>query len=97
MVDKESAYEMLKSKVEHQAQQIEAEKNAILLEKEKRSQELEELKLQRERARTEREIQRAKEKNASQVTKMAKSFLGTMSSSIGREIARGVFGSLLRR
>ena len=97
VVDKESAYEMLKSKVEHQAQQIEAEKNAVLLEKEKRSQELEELKLQRERARTEREIQRAKEKNASQVTKMAKSFLGTMSSSIGREIARGVFGSLLRR
>lgn len=97
VVDKESAYEMLKSKVEHQAQQIEAEKNAILLEKEKRNQELEELKLQRERARTEREIQRVKEKNASQVTKMAKSFLGTMSSSIGREIARGVFGSLLRR
>ena len=48
VVDKESAYEMLKSKVEHQAQQIEAEKNAVLLEKEKRSQELEELKLQRE-------------------------------------------------
>lgn len=97
VIDKESAYEMLKSKVEMQAQQIESEKNAILIEKERRNQELEELKLQRERARTEREVQRSKEKSANQVTRMAKSFLGTMSSSIGREIARGVFGSLLRR
>ena len=97
VMDKESAYELLKSKVEHQAQQIEAEKNAVLLEKEKRNQELEELKIQRERARTERELQRTKEKNASQVTRLTKSFIQTMSSTIGREIARGVFGSLLRR
>lgn len=97
IVDKESAYEMLKSKVETQSELKRVELNDKQLEKERRQAELDELKLQRERAKTEREIAKAKEKQANQVQRMAKSFLGTMSSSIGREIARGVFGSLLRR
>ncbi len=97
IVDKESAYEMLRSKVETQSELKRVELNDKQLEKERRQAELDELKLQRERAKTEREIAKAKEKQANQVQRMAKSFLGTMSSSIGREIARGVFGSLLRR
>lgn len=97
IVDKESAYEMLRSKVETQSELKRVEINDKQLEKERRQAELDELKLQRERAKTEREIAKAKEKQANQVQRMAKSFLGTMSSSIGREIARGVFGSLLRR
>ena len=88
---------MLKSKVETQAVLKQTELNDKQLEKERRQAELDELKLQRERAKTEREIAKAKEKQANQVQRMAKSFLGTMSSSIGREIARGVFGSLLRK
>lgn len=97
IVDKESAYEMLRSKVETQSELKRVEINDKQLDKERRQAELDELKLQRERAKTEREIAKAKEKQANQVQRMAKSFLGTMSSSIGREIARGVFGSLLRR
>ena len=97
VIDKESAFEMLKSKVETQSQFKQEEVNQKQLEKERRQAELDELKLQRERAKTEREIAKAKEKQANQVQRMAKSFLGTMSSSIGREIARGVFGSLTRK
>lgn len=97
IIDKESAFEMLKSKVESQTELKQSELSNKQLEKERRQAELDELKLQRERAKTEREIAKAKEKQANQVQRMAKSFLGTMSSSIGREIARGVFGSLLRK
>lgn len=97
IIDKESAYEMLKNKIETQAAAYQSNLDSKQLDKERRQAELDDLKLQRERARTEREIARSKEKAANQVQKMAKSFLGTMSSSIGREIARGVFGSLLKR
>jgi len=97
IIDKESAYEMLKNKIETQAAAYQSNLDSKQLDKERRQAELDDLKLQRERARTEREIAKSKEKAANQVQKMAKSFLGTMSSSIGREIARGVFGSLLKR
>jgi uncharacterized protein len=97
IIDKESAYEMLKNKIESQAAAYQSNIDSKQLDKERRQAELDDLKLQRERARTEREIAKSKEKAANQVQKMAKSFLGTMSSSIGREIARGVFGSLLKR
>jgi len=97
IIDKESAYEMLKLKVESQAEIKQSSLNEKQLEKERRQAELDDLKLQRERAKTEREIAKAKEKQINQVQKMAKSFLGTMSSSIGREVARGVFGSLVRK
>jgi len=97
IIDKESAFEMLKNKIETQTIAHQTNVEAKQLEKERRQAEIDELKLQRERAKTEREIAKAKEKSANQVQRMAKSFLGTMSSSIGREIARGVFGSLLKR
>lgn len=97
IIDKESAFEMLKNKIEAQTIAHQSNVESKQLEKERRQSEIDELKLQRERAKTEREIAKAKEKSANQVQRMAKSFLGTMSSSIGREIARGVFGSLLKR
>lgn len=97
IIDKESAFEMLKNKIETQTIAHQTNVESKQLEKERRQAEIDELKLQRERAKTERELAKAKEKSANQVQKMAKSFLGTMSSSIGREIARGVFGSLLKR
>jgi len=97
IIDKESAFEMLKNKIETQTIAHQTNVESKQLEKERRQAEIDELKLQRERAKTEREIAKAKEKSANQVQRMAKSFLGTMSSSIGREIARGVFGSLLKR
>lgn len=97
IIDKESAYEMLKNKIETQTAVYQSNLDSKQIDKERRQAELDDLKLQRERARTDREIARSKEKAANQVQKMAKSFLGTMSSSIGREIARGVFGSLLKR
>ncbi len=97
IIDKESAFEMLKNRIDTQVAVKQNNIESKYLEKERRQSELDDLKLQRERARTEREVAKAKEKSANQVQKMAKSFLGTMSSSIGREIARGVFGSLLKR
>lgn len=97
IVDKESAYELLKSRIEEKSKEAEALEDAkekAASDKEKAS---EERRLQKERDREEREKARARAKTTSTVTKMAKSFMGTMSSQIGREIARGVFGSLLKK
>ncbi|HBS91122.1 MAG TPA: DUF853 domain-containing protein, partial [Erysipelotrichaceae bacterium] len=56
--------------------------------------------LEKEREKYAREYERASKKKTTgntEIQKLAKSFMGTMSSSIGREIARGVFGSLKRK
>lgn len=97
IVDKESAYEILRGRVEGSKQSKEEIIQKRQVEKEAKQREMDELKLQRERAKTERELARAKQQRTNQLTRMAKSFVGTMSSSIGREIARGVFGSLTKR
>lgn len=87
IIDKESAYEVLKAKV------LELQK----LENEAQEQQAREIEIKQQQ-----KLEKAKEKSSSKkpisdVQRLAKSFLTTMSSSIGRELARGVFGSLTRR
>lgn len=85
VVDKESAYEILKAKINKQ----EADRDLIQQEDTNLS------KATLSKAKTNKTTTSKKKPNEFQ--KLAKSFLGTMSSSIGRELARGVFGSLKRR
>jgi uncharacterized protein len=96
IVDKETAYEILKAKVaQHQAaiaaQALEKEKAAAAKLAEKEA-------LQREKEAARLDKQQAKSKPASsELQKMTKSLLGTLSSSVGREIARNIFGTLIKR
>ncbi len=87
IVDKESAYEILKEKVLQQKQEQDK---------------LQQLKAEEELLKQQQKLDRAKEKATGKkptndLQRMAKSFLTTMSSSVGRELARGVFGSLRRK
>ena len=97
VIDKESAYELLKAKMQAQNNQIQMVKEAQEREKELITQNKEAERLRKEQERLDKERERSAKKNTSEIQKMAKSFMGTMSSSIGREIARGIFGSLTRR
>ncbi|WP_036728298.1 helicase HerA-like domain-containing protein [Peptoniphilus mikwangii] len=97
LVDRESAYEILERKLTEQKQEII-----------NTTQKIEELKLQREeeklKAQREKELKKQQEyeerqrrKTQSAVTKGVDSFLNTMTRSIGREIARGLFGSITKK
>ncbi|KAF0226736.1 MAG: ATPase [Erysipelotrichaceae bacterium] len=97
IIDKESAYEMLKAKMNVQQEQKNLVEEAKLQEQQVKEQNKEAVRLRKEQERLDKEKARAAKKNVTVVEKMTKSFMGTMSSSIGREIARGIFGSLLRR
>jgi len=97
IVDKESAYELLKAKMNAQNEQIKMIQEAKEQEKAILQQNKEAERLRKEQEKLDRERERTAKKNTSEIQKMAKSFMGTMSSSIGREIARGIFGSLTRR
>lgn len=96
IVDKESAYEMLRAQmikketVEKQAaNEIRQKKEEIALERER-------VRLEKEKAQLEKSRRTTTRTTQNEVTKMAKSFMGTMSSSVGREIARGIFNTLLK-
>ncbi len=102
IVDKESAYEILKAKI------LQQQSEEAILKQQKEEQEFkinqakveaaEMKRLEKERERHAKEFQRSSPKKSNtELQKVAKSFLGTMSSSIGREIARGVFGSLTKK
>ncbi len=104
VVDRVSAYEILKEKLE--SEKAEAVKESERLAEEKaralrlKEEEAELKRLEKEREKYAREYERAAKKKTTgntEIQKLAKSFMGTMSSSIGREIARGVFGSLKRK
>ena len=97
VIDKESAYELLKAKMDAQNKQVQMVEEAKAREKELIAQNKEAERLRKEQERLDRERERTAKRNTTAVQKMAKSFVGTMSSSIGREIARGIFGSLTRR
>lgn len=97
IVDKESAYELLKAKMNDQQEQAQILQQAKEQEKAIIVQNKEAERLRKEQERLDRERERTAKKNTTEIQKMAKSFMGTMSSSIGREIARGIFGSLTRR
>jgi uncharacterized protein len=96
IVDKESAYEMLRAQMvvkqtaeKQAADEIRQKKEELALEKER-------IRVEKERERLERSKKTTARTSQSEVTKMAKSFMGTMSSSVGREIARGIFNTLIK-
>lgn len=97
IVDKESAYEMLRAQMvqkesaeKQAAEEIKQKKEEIALERER-------IRLEKEKAQLEKARRTSSRSTQNEVTKMAKSFMGTMSSSVGREIARGIFNTLLKR
>ena len=86
MVDRESAYEVLLKRIEIEKIQEEREK-------------LEEERL-KEIERRERELEKERKssrKQKSYIDKGIDSMLGTITRSIGREIARGLLGSMKKR
>lgn len=85
-VDRESAYEVLLKRIENEKIQEEREK----LEEEKRKEmENREKELEKER--------KSSRKQKSYIDKGIDSMLGTITRSIGREIARGILGSMKKR
>ena len=85
-VDRESAYEVLIKRIENEKIQEEREK----LEEEKRKEmENREKELEKER--------KSSRKQKSYIDKGIDSMLGTITRSIGREIARGILGSMKKR
>ncbi len=85
-IDRESAYEVLLERIEKE--KLEAEKEKLEAERQK------ELEAQR------KELERAKKSSRSQKTYIDKgidSMLGTITRTIGREIARGLLGSIKKR
>ena len=86
MVDRESAYEVLLKRIENEKIAEEREK----LEEEKRKEmEKREKELEKER--------KSSHKQKSYIDKGIDSMLGTITRSIGREIARGILGSMKKR
>ncbi|MDU3009679.1 MAG: helicase HerA-like domain-containing protein [Peptoniphilus harei] len=86
MVDRESAYEVLLKRIENEKIAEEREK----LEEEKRKEmENREKELEKER--------KSSRKQKSYIDKGIDSMLGTITRSIGREIARGILGSMKKR
>lgn len=86
MVDRESAYEVLLKRIEREKIAEEREK----LEEEKRKEmEKREKELEKER--------KSSHKQKSYIDKGIDSMLGTITRSIGREIARGILGSMKKR
>ncbi|MBS5946199.1 MAG: DUF853 family protein [Peptoniphilus harei] len=85
-IDRESAYEVLLKRIENEKIQEEREK----LEEEKRKEmENREKELEKER--------KSSRKQKSYIDKGIDSMLGTITRSIGREIARGILGSMKKR
>src|SRR5690554_1929304 len=87
VVDKESAYEVLKAKVLQQQQ----------LNNEVEAQKAKEIEIKQQQKHETAKEKSTSKKPTGDLQRLAKSFLTTMSSSIGRELARGVFGSLIRK
>lgn len=108
-VDRESAYEMLNRKILEREQELEAQRleaaHKLELEQIEKAHKAEIAKLEKEKLKAEKEAEKASLKKAGQVGRPKKSvmekgvdsFMGSVSRTVGREIARNVFGSLLKR
>lgn len=99
IVDRESAYEILKGRIAQQTQTDEQQKiqEQLRVEQERifKQQQKEQEKLQKEQARTQQQATRAGAKRDSAVDAFAKSAARAVGSSLGRQIVRGILGSLL--
>lgn len=99
MIDRESAYEVLKARVAQQQQseqqqkvqeQLRVEQERIFKEQQKQQQQA-----QREQARAQQQAQRAGARRESATEALAKSAARAIGSNLGRQIVRGILGSLL--
>lgn len=99
MIDRESAYEVLKARVTQQQQteqqqkvqeQLRAEQERIFKEQQKQQQQI-----QREQARAQQQAERAGARRESATEALAKSAARAIGSNLGRQIVRGILGSLL--
>lgn len=99
MIDRESAYEVLKARVAQQQQsdqqqkvqeQLRAEQERIFKEQQKQQQQA-----QREQARAQQQAERADARRESAAEALAKSAARAIGSNLGRQIVRGILGSLL--
>ncbi len=99
IIDRESAYEILKVRVAQQQQsdqqekareQLRVEQERIFKEQQKQQQQI-----QREQARSQQQTQRAGARRESAAEALAKSAARAIGSNLGRQIVRGILGSLL--
>lgn len=99
MIDRESAYEVLKARVAQQQQseqqqkvqeQLRVEQERIFKEQQKQQQQV-----QREQARAQQQAQRTESRRESATEALAKSAARAIGSNLGRQIVRGILGSLL--
>ena len=106
IIDRESAYEVLRARVEQQLhiatqqeQQIEQQKVQEQLSKEQerqyKLQQKERERFAREQARAQQQAERSSSKRESAFEAMAKSAARAVGSNLGRQIVRGILGSLL--
>jgi len=99
LIDRESAYEILKGRIAEQTQTDQQQKiqEQLRVEQERvfKQQQKDQERLQREQARTQQQATRAGAKRDSAVDAFAKSAARAVGSSLGRQIVRGILGSLL--
>jgi len=96
VIDKESAYERIRNEMVTKQETEKQEKDAVKQEKDSLALEKARLQVEREREKLEATKKAAARKTQSEIGKIAKSFMGTMSSSVGREIARGIFNTIIK-
>lgn len=99
VVDRESAYEILKGRVAQQAQTQQQEKiqEQLRAEQERifKQQQKDQERIAKEQARAQQQTTRAGAKRDSAVDAFAKSAARAIGSNLGRQIVRGILGSLL--
>lgn len=98
-IDRESAYEVLKARIAQQTQSAEQQKvqEQLRIEQERifKEQQKASAQQQKEQARAQQQAERASAKRDSAVDAFAKSAARAIGSNLGRQIVRGILGSLL--
>lgn len=99
IIDRESAYEILKAKLAQQAQSEQQQQVQENLRKEQerifKEQQRQQQQIQREQARAQQHTQRSEARRESAAEALAKSAARAIGSNLGRQIVRGILGSLL--
>ncbi len=100
-VDRESAYEILQARMEEKQLEAERLKQQEELEKLREEQAKLEEKAEKERLKQleaeEKRLQKEREKKEKQISRASNQFFGTILRTMGREVARNIFGGLKRK
>jgi DNA helicase HerA-like ATPase len=94
-IDRESAYEVLKQRVDQQAQLAEQEQLTQQQEKLKAQQKAEQERVMKEQLKSQQQAERRASQRESAAEALAKSAARAIGSNLGRQIVRGILGSLL--